>query len=471
VGECMRKIFLISMLVFPVVTSAQDTNYWDTQYGTKGGMLGGLVVGYPSDLSATFYNPGWIALDIDGSFLLTTEAVEVYSLKYHNGLGEGIDLESNRVDTSPSYLAGRFTTDPTRTWSWAYSYLQKVKFSLDVRGVQFDPSLLPPTNGDWFSGEALRKASSNEYWYGVSAARKVKPKIALGISPYVVYRSSDSRVQAAAQAMDPQSNFSQTYVADQHKFWNVRLLAKIGLAYDHDDIKLGLTLTTPSLGVLGSGETLSQATLSGVDVTGDGAIDPPVNANNFQEGLSTTWQSPLSIAVGGTWKPDRTGIHTTIEWFNSVSQRKAMDPEPFTNQTTGQTMTTTIAYAAKRVFNYGIGFDHDFDNKMSAYLAFRSDYTSNPADGSNGLALSSWNLWHISGGASFQFLNMEFNTGVQYSWGSHDAARFINFNPGEGESVVHDTGVFKMSYQRIKVLIGFNLPALGVTNSDPGVAP
>ena len=469
----MRRFLLpaIFVLLVPALSYAQDTNYWDTQYGTKGQMLGGLVVGYPSDLSATFYNPGWIALNSGGNFLLTTEAVEAYSIKLSDPLGRGLGLESNTVDTSPSYLAGRFTTDLSRTWSWAYSYLQRVKFNLYPRGIEFNPDMLPPVEEDWFSGEAFRQAKTNEYWYGVSAARKIKKKIALGFSPYVVYRSTESRGQVAAQNVDTQGNFSQVYLVDQYKYWNARLLAKIGIAFNHEVVKMGLTVTTPSLGVMGSGETLNQFTVSGLDLNGDGTVDPPANSNNFQEGLSTTWQSPLSVAIGATWKPGDTGIHTTLEWFNSVSQRTAMDPEAFTNQTTGETVTTTIAYAASQVLNFGVGLEHDFHDGLSAYLAFRSDYTSNPSDGTNGVALSYWNLWHISGGTAFKFLNMEFNTGIQYSWGSNDSSRFVNFDPDDGQDLVNDTGTFQMSYQRIKILVGFNLPALGLSTPKSEVAP
>jgi hypothetical protein len=467
----MKQWIIALALLSASVSPAQDTNYWDTQYGTKGGMLGGLVVGYPSDLSATFYNPGWIALDTDGTFLLTTQAVETYTLKLHDALGKDLDLDSSTVDTSPSYLAGRFTTDSSRTWSWAYSYLQRVKFNLDTRGIQFDPRSLPPTGREWFSGEAFRRARTNEYWYGVTAARKVNPRLALGISPYVVYRSTDSRVQLAAQAYDGQGGFAQAYDMDQYKFWNVRMLAKIGLAWDRDDLKLGLTVTTPSLGVMGSGETLVQETLSGVDLNGDGSIDPAYSANNFQEKLSTTWQSPISVAVGGTWKPGRTAIHTTVEWFDGVSRRRAIEPEAFVDQSTGETRTPVIAYAAKQVVNFGIGLEHEFQSAVSAYLAFRSDYTSNPGDGSNGLALSSWNLWHVSGGAAFRFLNLEFNTGAQFSWGANEESRFVNFNPDEEQGVIANPGTYRMSYQRIKLLIGFNLPSLGLSGAKPGVAP
>jgi len=469
----MRRTILAAAMVLLAAAGAraQDSNYWDTQYGTKGGMLGGLVVGSPSDLSATFYNPGWIAMDVDGTFLLTTQAVEGYRLKLRDGLGPGLDLESTVFSTSPDYLAGRFTLDPRRTWSWAYSYLKRVQFDFEVRGVQFDPRLLPPTGTPWFSGEAFRKAKSDEYWYGLTAARRLRPDLALGFTPYAVYRSIRSRIQTAAQGVGVGGNFAQGYMADEYRFWNLRLLAKIGLALDRGNWTMGATLTTPSLGIMGSGESLYQVTGSGYDRDGDGIADPPFATANYQEKLDASWKSPLSLALGATWKPGRTGYHATVEWFNAVSRRSAIEPEPFTDQSTGETVDITIAYAAKRVFNFGVGVEHDFTEDFSLYGAFRSDYTSNPGDGSDGLALSSWNLWHVSTGAAFRFLNLEFNTGLQLSWGAHDEARIVNFNPDQGETVTGEVGTYRMTYRRIKVLVGFNLPMLAPGNPPSGVAP
>jgi long-subunit fatty acid transport protein len=168
----------------------------------------------------------------------------------------------------------------------------------------------------------------------------------------------------------------------------------------------------------------------------------------------------MSLALGATWKPRQTGVHFTIEWFDAVSSRRALEPEPFLDQTTGETVTPEITYAADQVINFGIGLEHDFESKLSLYAAFRSDYSSNPQDGSDSLSLASWNLWHVSTGAAFRFLNLEFNTGVQYSWGSHDESRFVNFNPDEGETVITEPGTFTMKYRRLKVLVGFNLPVL-----------
>jgi hypothetical protein len=42
--------------------AAQDANYWTIQYGPVAQLLGGQVVGSTRDLSATYYNPGGLAL-------------------------------------------------------------------------------------------------------------------------------------------------------------------------------------------------------------------------------------------------------------------------------------------------------------------------------------------------------------------------------------------------------------------------
>ena len=56
--------------------SAQDTHYWSIQYGPVGQLVGGQLIGGASDLSATFYNPGALALRNESSYLLSTESVQ-----------------------------------------------------------------------------------------------------------------------------------------------------------------------------------------------------------------------------------------------------------------------------------------------------------------------------------------------------------------------------------------------------------
>ncbi len=452
-------VFLAIALVFTpaLETLAQDSHYWDNQYGTKGELLGGVVVGTPNDLSATFYNPGWIALQTDSSLLLTTLSMEGYSIKLKDGLGEGTDPTSTTFTTSPGYLAGRFTLGKDRTWQLAYSYLQKVKFEFDAVGIKIDT--VNPADPVHFSGEAFRKAKVNEYWYGMTFSRKIRSNVGLGFTPYVAQRSTSSRTQAAAQVLNSAQQYGQTYLVDEYDFWHVRLLAKIGLAIEQGNLTYGITLTTPGLGLFGSGNVFVTNTSSGLDEDQNGVEDPPYLSSNHQEGLSASWQSPLSLAGGVSLESGATRYHLTVEWFNAVKTRQAMEPVPFRSQSDPiEIQTFNLAYGAKSLINFGLAFEHAFTPKFSIYSAARSDFSAIPSHDADNMQISNWDLWHLSGGASFVFLNMEFTSGLQYSFGSGTSERFINFDLSDTGDVGGESGTYDIRYRRLKAIIGFNLP-------------
>jgi hypothetical protein len=457
-----RFVFFAAVLVITSnpLAYAQDSHYWDNQYGTTGELLGGLVVGTPNDLSATFYNPGWIPLQTDPSLLVTTLSAEAYSIRLKDALGEGTEPVSTTVTTSPGYLAGRFTVGADRTWQWAYSYLQKVKFEFDAVGIRitsFDQP--PPANSFDFSGEAYRKAKANEYWYGLTFARKIRHDIGLGFSPYIVHRSHYSRTQAAAQGLTGESAYGQAYLVDEYSFWHVRLLAKIGLAVEKGNLTYGITLTTPSLGLFGSGKVLTTTTSSGLDEDQNGVEDPPYLSSNYQEDLSASWQSPVSLAGGVSYRSGASKYHLTVEWFNAVKSAQVMNPEPFTSQSDpSETNTYNFSAGTKSLINFGLAFEHSFNPKFSLFAAARSDFSAISSETTDKLQVSNWDLWHLTGGTSFTFLSMEFTTGLQFSFGSGTSERFINFSLDEQGDVLDDSSTFDIDYRRLKIILGFNLP-------------
>jgi len=84
-------LFLISIL-FPNISFSQTTHYWNIQYGTRSTLLGGAVIGSVSDLSATYYNPGAVALFEDTKFILSAEAYQFDNYTVKDGADEGEDL-------------------------------------------------------------------------------------------------------------------------------------------------------------------------------------------------------------------------------------------------------------------------------------------------------------------------------------------------------------------------------------------
>jgi len=438
----------------------QDAHYWDNQYGTTAELLGGLVVGSATDLSATFYNPGWVALNNAPSLLLTTKAAEAYSIEIDNEFGGDVDPGSFTVTPSPGYLAGRFSLGDGSGWKWAYTYLQRVQFEYDASGLRIDANTTPPATGNlWFSGEAFRDARVSESWYGVTMARQISDHLAIGFSPYVAQRNQRSRTQFSAQALDAASTYANAYLVDDYDYWNIRMLMKAGLAMDWGEWSAGLTLTTPSLNILGSGTVYQNISLAGDHLADNIDLDLPYLQTNQQEGLDAVWKSPLSIAAGGAFRIGPTRIHLTAEWFNSISRYQIVAPIAYEIQSMpGEFDQYELEYAAQSVLNYGLGTDHAFSDDFSLFASYRKDYSTTPEELGNDVSISVWDLSHVSGGLSFRFLNMEFTTGLQYSWGDGMTDDFADFGQGENGSVDGRFANQRITYRRIKALFGFNLP-------------
>ena len=68
--------FLLALVLAPASTRAQDSQYWNLQYGPVAELLGGVVVGSTRDLSATFYNPGALALTKNPSLVASVSSFE-----------------------------------------------------------------------------------------------------------------------------------------------------------------------------------------------------------------------------------------------------------------------------------------------------------------------------------------------------------------------------------------------------------
>jgi len=84
---CFFLLFII--LAVPGIICAQDSHYWTNAYGTRGQLVGGVVIGSIVDLSSTYYNPGAITKTHDTNLIITTSAFELTSIKVEDVFGGG----------------------------------------------------------------------------------------------------------------------------------------------------------------------------------------------------------------------------------------------------------------------------------------------------------------------------------------------------------------------------------------------
>jgi hypothetical protein len=141
---------------------AQDSQYWTLQYGPVAELLGGVVVGSTRDLSATFYNPGALALTKDPSLLASVESFETTSIKATSEPAL-LDFTATNLRPSPTLFAFAFPRSWTGSHTVAISALTRQDFDLRIDNWQVTPT---GSGG----GESLFDQNLNENWFGLSWA-------------------------------------------------------------------------------------------------------------------------------------------------------------------------------------------------------------------------------------------------------------------------------------------------------------
>jgi hypothetical protein len=376
----MRIICLILIVLFVIGSvaplSAQDTHYWNDQYGPKSMLLGGSVVGSVHDMSATYYNPGALGYVKQPELLLSANVYRASFLTVQDGAGKGFDLETTDLNPLPNLLAGAFR------WKWlgdnklAYSFLTRYRFNAELRGGRVnrqDVLAWSPGEED-FAGGLLRNKNANEVWAGLTFARAATGKIGWGITQYLSVRGLDSDAEFFAQALTDSGQMALIYEIDSYNADAWSLLWKAGLGFNFKPLTGGLTITTPNVQLAGSGNATLNSTWIGIDVDDDGMRDELFQAA-IQENVTANYRSPLSIGAGIAWHADGFAIHTSAEWFDAVEAYDVLELESFTSQGTGKTVDLVIRHQAKSVVNYAAGLEIKGD-KYAGYASFNTDFSS-----------------------------------------------------------------------------------------------
>ncbi len=443
----------------PTAADAQDTNYWTAKYGTRAILLGGAVIGAPVDLSATFYNPGGIALGLEQDFFLTSKTFQFANIEVKNVAGEGLDFTSQQVGIIPSFVGGFLP----RKWlgaenKLAYSLLQRFdsRFEVTTRTITSLDSIPGLGVGVDFFGEAAADSRLTETWGGVSWARKYGERLGLGATMYGAYRYERGRTQVLAEALTAADTGAVIVDINAFRYWNFRFVWKIGAMYTLDNFSFGLALTTPGLDLFGSGSAgLNQFVL---------APDIPTDtvANRFvaveREG-SSTYKSPVSIGAGMAYEFSRTRVFGSAEWYNNVGPYDILDLEAFVGQTTGDTIQVTLVQELKSVVAWALGVQHKLSDKVSGYLSFAFDPATAPdSPGSrDATSVGNWDIHTITAGATFPAGSSELTLGLGFGWGNGTAEQLADFGNISGGDILPTAVQTPIDYTSLRFTIGFSI--------------
>lgn len=443
--------------VMPAVT--QDSNYWNLQYGTRSTLLGGAVIGSVQDLGAVYYNPGALSLSPNPEFLLTARVYQLTSLKLENGVGDGQNLASSKIEPAPSLLAGSFNLPGLDNHRFGYSILtrQRMKFDTEARGIVQGAEIGSGINAKSLAGEFVADQNIKDMWAGLTWSYKLNERLGIGITQFHALRDQKTRRTTVVQSLSTENEIDAAIILDQLKFKHGRILWKAGIDFDLNPLTLGATITTPSISILGNGSSFNDIISSGIDTDGDGQIDA-IYAVNIQEDIKTTFRSPLSIGIGLSYRIQRTHIHASAEWFNALKRYTVMELDDLTDEISGATLPLNVIHETKSIINIGGGVEYYLNDNFRGYASFITDFSAAAPNSPANLTISTWDIFHINTGAAFKINKTELIVGLNYAFGHDNIHQRIDLTALENEDQLIDPErQAKFIFNRLKLVFGFSL--------------
>jgi hypothetical protein len=244
------------------------------------------------------------------------------------------------------------------------------------------------------------------------------PHLGIGVSPYLAVRSQETVVTFMAEGQNSGGQSAILNMSRDFNYLHYRLLAKLGLSGIRDSLTYGVSLTTPSLGLFGGGATHNNTTL--IDQTGN--VGSVVGAS-YQEDLKSEYRSPMGAAAGASFGFGSSRIHAAVEWFGEVPRYTVLPATAFTVNTPlgDSTVTAEITDKLDAVVNYGVGLEHVFSPTLTGFASFHTDQSGRESGQGPGASLTSWDLSHITGGATVHAFRSDFAIGVTAAFGSQPA--------------------------------------------------
>ncbi len=400
---------------------AQDSHYWTSQYGTRATLLGGAVIGSVLDLSGTYYNPGGLSLIEKPATVMAAQVFQYPRLSLAGNEQNAVPQNSYNLAPAPSLLAGTIRVRGLKKHWFGYSYLarQSVKLGVSVSSAGIR-DILPDVAGaeDYVTQFKLDEKIA-ESWFGLTWSYRMSRTSGIGITQYFAVRSHRASVQELVEALDETGGVALALASRQYRYGHLRVLWKIGLACDYNDVTLGLTLTTPGVTLYGNGSSGVNSTVVGLDLDGDGTSEDFLAAD-YQDHKRTAYRTPFSLAAGVTVKIEKVRVYGSAEWFARVPAYIVVDSLPFAAQSTGEILSTDVTQELSAVFNMGFGLEWFYSSRFKGYASFTTDFSARSSGTTTNISLTDWDIHHIVTGAEFLIKKSALTVGLGYSFGRRE---------------------------------------------------
>jgi len=445
------QIFFLLLILITVNLPAQDVHYWSETYGTESTLLGGAVIGSVDDLGSTYYNPGKLALTDDPKFLFSARILEYryLGLKPNDVVVEGVS--ESHLTPAPAFIVYNLLADWLGKHRLAFSLLTRHTFD-----VRLKTRYVGNFESSDVSNEIIYEGDVGEYWGGITWSYPLsgKNKFGIGITNYFTVRNYRTRNSLSIQTVDTSNAVGVFSGVTEYDYYNVGVLWKLGIAYTFEKIRFGVTITTPSVNLFGSGEADLNVHSSGSDIDGDQQPDELL-ISEYQKDLPSKYNTAFAIGLGIYYKFIDLKIHFACEYYADVSKYNVLTTNEFQSQTGGFTLTNHLTNAFKPVFNFGIGLEYFVNEKVTAYGAFTTDRSALNTEVSTNHSYVEWDNYHITTGAALFIEDFELTFGLSFAFAGDDIAiPLLPLAESEDVEFVFERQTASATALRLKLIVG-----------------
>jgi len=463
------------LIIISLQLQSQENHYWFHNFGAISSLKGGIEVGGIRNVAAAYYNPGALAF-IDGEFF--EGQADVFSfdvLNIENAGGDMVNLDYFSADIAPSLIAYLRRSNKNPNFTYVFGAMTKYNSNLSflIEHEQLGNYLSPYNQEDVFQGQLRYDNRVRESWVFGAVAYKISERVGLGLGTYFFVRSQDYFNGYFASAFPKEdldtdiSEFQKLATNTEEEKFNARVTGFIfrpAIDIDLDELKLGLTLSTPaiSLGLLNNYAYRSQVSYMPDE-------DIKINASDSHNKFSGVYKTPFSVNFGAEYNFGRLLLGFSTEWFAKIApyemikeNDRSISPE---YPTAPDEKFATPMMAHKSVTNFGFSVKYQIKDWISYIGSFRTDMNFFDDKALNRdedfvPSFTYWDLWHITSGIKMSSKKLNLTAGIDYANGSSkNDTQFANMTSASQSNLLRGeiNNNTSTQYHNFSFTLGVNL--------------
>ena len=455
-------LFLCTLFFLNVANAQVDAHYWTNQYGGRALLLNGAVIASTDDETAVFYNPGAMAMGEDDDFSLSLSFITPShaSLKTRNYFGQGRTIKDTEFGFAPGLAAIGFT--PFKYDNIRLAITSFTRFKSNLRFRYRTLLSVKDTENQIYEANLDFSRRLSERWVGIGASWRILDVVGIGITQFVTFHSESTDLGLRQEIFDGTTNALLAGWRSRTKYsfnTNGRMITKFGLSLHLNDIKIGVTVTTPSYK-----ELWSKASYE-LDELKIFSPDSLTLATNLDDAELLDYKTPLSVGVGVDVPIGKHRVSFSLEYFTSVPNYTLIDDTDDPLNGLSETPATTnfnVSTGNRQVTNFAVGCQTPISSKSTLIWGFRTDFNQRRKQ-QNNVALqilsTTPSVAHVSIGNVLEIWNSKFSLGLDYGFGlSNSNSPRLDVNKTNVDNLFDEPDIGKVNsrFRSLIVIIAYD---------------